>query len=152
MYFVNNKYKNKGKMLDKTEIVNLEGFSLGTKNKLYKIENCEIKQINVMNKTLATPLASKKVMSKYKKLINYITEVLIDEDDDDSGDAYREALNQIEKFRLIIKNKYRHLLSKKELEIMSKQLVLLQKELNNKIIEIHNSYLEMLNKSTKRSR
>ena len=50
------------------------------------------------------------------KLIKYLTELLVS--DDDTGDAMRKALNQIVK---------------------------IQKASNERLIEIHNSYLELLN-------
>ena len=84
-------------------------------------------------------------MKKYNKLLEYLTELLVS--DDDTGDAMREALNHIEKFRLEIKIKYRKYLMKKDLEMMSKQLVKLQKAANNRLLEIHNSYLEQLNRN-----
>ena len=49
-------------------------------------------------------------MKKYDKLIKYLTELLVSADD--TGDAMREALNQIEKFRLEIKIKYRKFLKR----------------------------------------
>ncbi len=55
-------------------------------------------------------------MKKYDKLIKYLTELLVS--DDDTGDVMREALNQIVK---------------------------IQKASNERLIEIHNSYLELLN-------
>ena len=64
-------------------------------------------------------------------------------DDDDSGDSIREALNQIEKFKQEIKNKYRDYLKKKDLELMSKQLYLLQKEATERYMEIRNSFIKM---------
>ena len=97
---------------------------------------------------LAKPIVNSQVAKKYDKLIKYLTELLVS--DDDTGDAMREALNQIEKFRLIVKNKYRDFLEQKELEFMSKQLVKLKKIANQKLIEIHNSYVEQMN--NKRSR
>lgn len=142
--------KNKFRMLDKTELMDIDGFLMGSKNKVFKINKCDIREIKVVNKKLANPLVSKKVFKEYEKLITYLAEVLVD-DDDDSGETYREALNQIERFRVQIKNKYREFLTQKELEKMSKQLKLLQKELNNKFIQIQNSYMDYLN-SNKRSR
>ena len=52
----------------------------------------------------------------------------------------------------ILKIKYRNYLKQKELEMMSKQLTQLQKVANERLLEIHNSYLESLNNENKRSK
>ncbi len=140
MYSVLDKYVNKGKMIDKTEIIDLDGFLMSSRNKAFKIGGSEIRQIKVMDKELANPLVSKQVFKHYERLLAILTELLVD--DDDSGDNYREALNQIEKFRLEIKNKYRKYLKQKELEMMSKQLVALQGEARSRLMEIQRSYEE----------
>ena len=130
MYTINNKEK---KILTpKEELINIDGFLMASKRKVFKINGAEIREIKVVNKKLANPLVYKKVLQKYNILINLLTDLLVG--DDDSGDSYREALNQIEKFRLEIKNKYRRYLKKNELEKMSKQLMTLKKEANKKII------------------
>ena len=149
MYSVSEKYINKGKLLDKMELVDINGFLMGNKNKTFKIKGTNIHKIRIMNRTLANPLASKKVFDKYNKLIHLLTELLLD--DDDSGDSYREALNQIEKFRLEVKNKYRDYLKRKEIEKMSKQLSILQKEAKKKIMEMSYSEEEYEN-NNRRSR
>ena len=113
------------------------------KNKVFNIGDYKVSNIVIYSKILGEKVVSSKVMKKYDKLIKYLTELLVS--DDDTGDAMREALNQIEKFRLERKIKYRKILKKKELELMSKQLVKLQKVANERLIEIHNSYLELLN-------
>lgn len=117
-------------------------FSMGSDEKVFNIGGCGISKIHILNNDLAYPLINTKVLKRYDKLIKYLTELLVD--DDDTGDSMREALNQIEKFRLEIKNKYRDYLKKKELEMMAKQLVTLQKAANERLLEIHNSYLEMM--------
>lgn len=137
MYSVDNKKKNKNKLVDKTELIELDGFIMGSKNKTYKIGGNEVRDIKVVDTKLATSLVNMQVSKKYQKLINYLTELLVD--DDDSGDTYREVLNQIEKFRQEIKNKYRKFLKEKELEAMSKKLVILQKEANKRLFEIQNN-------------
>ena len=145
MYSVNSKKKNKNKLVDKTEIIELDGFMMGSKNKVFKIEGNGVKDIKVVDKNLASSLVNKQVFKKYEKLINYLTELLID--DDGSGDTYREALNQIEKFRQEIKNKYRKYLKQKELETMSKKLVVLQKEANKRLFEIQNRVYEFVDEN-----
>lgn len=147
MFFLNKKKKIKKKIND----INLiDGFSMGSKNKVFKIASEKVKGIIVYNSKLINNLVSKKVITIYNKLIAYLTELILNSDDTDSGSAMREALNQIEKFRLEIKIKYRKYLKKKELEMMSKKLVKMQKIANDRLLEIHNSYVEML--SNKRSR
>lgn len=137
MYSVDNKKKNKNKLVDKTELIELDGFMMGSKSKVYKINGNEVRDIKVMDTNLASSLVKQQVAKKYEKLIAYLTDLLVD--DDDSGDTYREVLNQIEKFRQEIKNKYRKFLKQKELEMMSKKLVVLQKEANKRLFEIQNS-------------
>lgn len=144
MYSINNK-KSKGKVIEISELV---GFPMGSSKKIFKVDGCNIKGIEVCDRNLANPLASKKVLKQYNKLITYLTQLLIDADDDD-GSTYHEILNQIEKFRLIIKNRYRDFLKKKELEMMSKQLKVLQKETQSRLIELQ-SYDEMENVNNRR--
>lgn len=145
MYSVDNKIKNKNKLIDKTEIIELDGFMMGSKNKTFKIDGNEVRDIKVVDTKLANALVNKQVFKKYEKLISYLTELLID--DDDSGDTYREALNQIEKFRQEIKNKYRKYLKQKELEMMSKKLVVLQKEANKRLFELQNNMYKYENEN-----
>ena len=146
MYNINK--TKKGKTAIKEEIINIDGFLMASKRKVFKINGAEIREIKVVNKKLANPLVYKKVLQKYNILINLLTDLLVS--DDDSGDSYREVLNQIEKFRIEIKNKYRKYLKKNELEKMSKQLMTLKKEANKKIVELHNSYMEYQNQSNRR--
>ena len=147
---VDGKYKNKMKMLDKTELMDIDGFLMGSRNRVFKINGCNIREIKVVNKKLANPLVSKKVEKEYIKVVTYVTELLVD-DDDGSGETAREALNQIERFRVQIKNKYREYLTQKQLEKMSKQLRLLQKASEDKFIQIQNSYYNYIN-DNKRSK
>lgn len=139
MYSVDNKkFKNKYKMLDKMEILNIEGFIMGSQNRVFKIDGESVRNIKVVNTKLANSVVTNQVLKKYNKLINYLTDLL--SSDDDSGETCREALNQIERFRIEIKNKYRKFLKQKELEMMSKQLLILQKEANKRLIELNDYY------------
>lgn len=135
MYTVIAKKNMSKKLVDKNELIEFDGFLMASKNKTFKIGDTEVREIKVINKKLANPLAAKKVFKQYDKLIVLLTELMVD--DDDSGDSLREALNQIEKFRLQIKNRYREYLEQKELLKMSKQLKLLQQEASKRLLEMN---------------
>ena len=140
MYSVSKK-KNNNK-LDNFEILNLDGFLMSSKNG-FKIHNQVIKDIRIVDSDIAHRIVADRVKIRYEKLIEYLTDVLTG--DDDSGDSMHEALNQIERFRLEIKNKYRHYLKKLELQKMSKQLITLKKELEKEILEIEEARIHLTN-------
>ena len=148
MYSINFDVVNTGYLAEMNYVDN--GFVLGSRNKVFSIAGMAVKNIIIYTKQLASALVSEKVITKFQKLVVLLTELLVD--DDESGDTFREALNHIEKFRLEIKIKYRNYLKQKELEMMSKQLTQLQKVANERLLEIHNSYLDSLNNENKRSR
>ena len=96
-----------------------------------------IKNIRIFDVILARPMVVKMVDKKYKKVIAYVTELLVS--DDESGEPFRLALTEMEKFRQEIKNKYRVFLEQEELNIMAKQLSVLQKQAKNQFDELQNS-------------
>ena len=111
--------------------LNLNGYTMPNKHN-FSIEGEEINNINIINKKLASPIVKKVVLKKFNKLIEELTDLLIS--DDETGNSNRQALDKIEKFRVMIKNKYREYLGKKELEKMSIKLKLLQKEAFKKLL------------------
>lgn len=136
MYTIKRESKTKNIKLN-----SLEGFLLPSKRKAFQIQGMNVSNICVLAPILAHPIVIKKVMQKYRKLIALLTELLIS--DDDTGDTFREALNQIEKFRQEVKNKYRAYLTKKELEQMSKQLKIFQLEAQTRFMELQASLQEI---------
>ena len=133
-----NKIKKKRKVINKEDLLLLDGFMM-TSKRGFIVNGVKVYNVEIMNKKLANGVVTKQVLKKYNKLIALLTELLIS--DDDSGDTFREALNQIEKFRLEVKNKYREFLKKKELEMMSKQLATLKQEANRRLFEIQDNYV-----------
>ena len=133
MYFLNRK-----KMKDIVDDLYLSGVMFGIENRSYKIGTVIIKNLEIYDKKLAHPIAVMQVKKKYEKLMNILPDLLIS--DDDSGESIRHALNEIERFRQIIKNKYREYLKEKDLKLMSSQLKALQREAKAKYLEMQNSY------------
>lgn len=135
----NKKMKFKKNKVDGYELINLDGFTMSSKHG-FKIDGQIIREVKVVDKDLAHMIVYDKVKNKYSKVIDKLTDLITS--DDDSGDSFREALNQIERFRLEIKNKYRKYLKQKELEKMSKQLSTLKKEAENRLVEINEQLME----------
>lgn len=133
MYFLNRK-----KMKDIVDDLYLSGVMFGIENRSYKIGTVIIKNLEIYDKKLAHPIAVMQVKKKYEKLMKILPDLLIS--DDDSGESIRSALNEIERFRQIIKNKYREYLKEKDLKLMSSQLKVLQREAKAKYLEMQNSY------------
>lgn len=133
MYFLNRK-----KMKDIVDDLYLSGVMFGIENRSYNIGTVIIKNLEIYDKKLAHPIAVMQVKKKYEKLMNILPDLLIS--DDDSGESIRHALNEIERFRQIIKNKYREYLKEKDLKLMSSQLKVLQREAKSKYLEMQNSY------------
>ena len=133
MYFLNRK-----KMKDIVDDLYLSGVMFGIENRSYKIGTVIIKNLEIYDKKLAHPIAVMQVKKKYEKLMNILPDLLIS--DDDSGESIRSALNEIERFRQIIKNKYREYLKEKDLKLMSSQLKVLQRQAKSKYLEMQNSY------------
>lgn len=141
MYLIVRK-TNDNYLIEYDELKRIKGFLMSKRNKLFSVCNCEVKNILIVNKKLAYPFVSDIVTKKYDRFIKKITEFLVS--DDESGDTFREALNQIEKFRMELKNKYRDFLKKKEMELMTKQLTTLQKEATVRLMDLQHNYYAMM--------
>lgn len=133
------KLKNKTKFSSLQSLEELNYFLMPSKQNGFKIAGETVKEIRIYLPEFAHSTVSKYVANKYNKLIANVTELLTDNDGDDDGESFRHALNEIERFRQEIKNKYRMFLEKKELMIMSKQLGLLKTEALKELNELQNN-------------
>lgn len=77
-------------------------------------------KISIYSLEIQKVFISNKVYKKYLKLLKLVDFYL--NSDDDTGTAYHEALNEIERFRQLVKNKYRDYILDKALKEMSLEL------------------------------
>ncbi len=129
----------------KSANITFDGIMMGSKNKTFNINGMKVKNILIVDKLMANSFVMCLVSKKYNKLIDKL--MLLLTSDDDTGESFREALNIIEKFRLEIKIKYRKFLEKKVLKQMALQLKQLQKEAENRFLELQNYYSENMENS-----
>lgn len=83
------------------------------------IKSCDNK-VSIYSLEIQKVFISNKVYKRYLKLLKLVNFYL--NSDDETGTAYHEALNEIEKFRQLVKNKYRAYLLDKILKEMSLEL------------------------------
>lgn len=139
MYSVNKtkKVSKKTSFSNICELERLSSFLMPSRTNGFTVDGQLIKDIRVFDALLARPMVVKLVDKKYKKLIVYVTELLVS--DDDSGESLRVALTEMEKFRQEIKNKYRVFLEQEELNFMAKQLSVLHKQAKEQFTELQNN-------------
>ena len=77
--------------------------------------------IHVVDYIIKKEMLKKQLAKKLDKLMRLLKFYF--ESDDDSGVAYQEALNEINKFREILRNKYRKLMNEEMLESINNELL-----------------------------
>lgn len=134
MYIVKSCNSKNHKLVNSVNFVNIDGFMMPSKNNSFMINSERIKDIKIVDRKLILNVINKKVTKKYQRLVRELTDLLIEESDDE-GTAMRQILDKIEKFRQEIKFKYRSYMKKKDLELMAKQLRMFQGEAKKRLLE-----------------
>ena len=105
----------------------IDGYDI-TPKKNAKIEDAiNVNKIVIINPTLANKVAKKKIDLKFRKLIELLN--IIFESDDDTGEAYHQGLNEVEKLKEELIDKYKKYLDSEEYDTMEKKLGILEHEL-----------------------
>ncbi len=114
----------------------------------FHINDVDVKNIIIFNKKMARPFILRIVNHKFDKLIVKLTDDISSDSDDD--ETFKKILEEIELFRLLIKERYRPFLRKNELEKMAKKLKFLQKEAMQRLLNLHD--VNVVSKNVSRGR
>ena len=113
----------------------MDGYDLSPKKGI-KIEDAiNVNKVVIINPSLANKVANKKLNIKFRKLVGVLN--VIFETDDETGSAYHQGLDEVNRLRMELINKYKKHLSDEEVDIFEKKLGILEHELK---IRLH--YLE----------
>ena len=124
----------KDKSITYFEYDKIDGYDI-TPKKNVKIEDAiNVNKIVIINPTLANKVAKKKIDLKYRKLIELLN--IIFESDDDTGEAYHQGLNEVEKLKEELIDKYKKYLDSEEYDTMEKKLGILEHELKIRLFYI----------------
>ena len=127
----------------------LKGFGFSPKNNV-KYEGIIVNKMVIIKPSMIEKVLRKKIKRKLDLYLKLIIR-FIESDDSSDGSALREALNDLTRYKSIIKNKYQKYLDEKYLRILLKKITLLEYELSSKIINLE-SYEYEEEKKSHRSR
>jgi len=121
------KEKNK-KSVTYFEYDKLDGFNMTPKNKNIKLKDAiNVNKMVIINPSFIEKLINKKINTKIRKLIDLLANIY-DIDDEDPSGALMEALNEVEKFKREMINKYLNYMTKEQVDVLEKKVQILESE------------------------
>ena len=123
----------------------IDGFKITPKNRI-EYPGIEVNSMLIIKPSFIEKVLKKKIQRKLNIYLNYI----IDESESDDDDSYREALNNISRYRDKVEYKYRKYLDDKYINLLLKKIALLERKIKSKVIykELNKEeYIEVRGKS-----
>lgn len=128
----------------------LNGYQMTAKNKNIKLKDAiNVNKMVIINQSLIDKIINRNIDSKFKKLINLILGIY-DTSDDPAGNMML-ALNEVEKFKREVINKYVNYMNKKQLEKLERKIRLLEGEIAKKSY-LMNERIDEVEYETRKSR
>ena len=106
-------------------------YDMSSKNKIDG--GIKINKINLVEQEFIDKVLDKKISRRFKKLLELIASITENDEEPSSGLMY--ALDETERLKREIINKYNHLIKKEELELIDKKLMMIEKELKKRLYE-----------------
>lgn len=108
----------------------LNGYNLVSKKDVHFADAIDVSRIIIINPSFIDKVSTRKMNAKFERLINMMQIVCENGDDDETGEGYRIALDEANKLKMELWNKYKRFVSEKKLELMIKKIEILEDELN----------------------
>lgn len=120
------KANNKGEITLET-IEKINGYKVKPKNK-YNYKGMKVNSMVIIKSSFIEKVLKRKIKTKLEFYLNYIIN-LVDEDDDDDT---RKALDELERFKETVEYKYRKYLDDKYVNLLHKKISLIEHEIKLK--------------------
>jgi len=119
----------------------IDGYNLKAKKNTNFFDDINVSRVVIINPSFSEKIANKKMDAKFERLLTMMNIVC---EEDDSGEGLDIVLNEANKFRMELINKYRKYIEAEKLELMLKKIEIIEKELNlrRKAIEYTMGYGE----------
>lgn len=110
----------------------IKGYNITPKNNVKFQDAINVNKMILINPSLIEKMVDKKIDRKFNYLINMMS-VVCENDSDDSGDGLYMALDEVEKFRTELCNKYRMYLNEEKQLLLERKIGILEDELKLRI-------------------
>lgn len=117
------------------DIDKLKGYGFSPKNNV-KYDGIVVNKMVIIKPSMIEKVLRKKIKKKLDLYLKLIIK-FIESDDSSTGDALREALNDLTRYKNIIEYKYKKYLDEKYLKILLKKIAILEYELNSRLINVN---------------
>lgn len=114
----------------------LKGFNFSPKNNV-KYDGIIVNKMVVIKPSMIEKILRKKIKRKLDLYLKLIIKFIESDSGEDDG-ALRETLNDLTRYKSIIKHKYQKYLDEKYLKILLKKVTLLEYEINSRLVNVNN--------------
>ena len=90
----------------------------------------------IVKHTFIEKLLKKKIQKKLEIYLNYIVDVIDEEDDSTSSGALAEILDELSRYKDILRYRYAKYLGEKYVDLLMKKIDLLEYELKLKVMQV----------------
>ena len=109
-----------------------KGYNITPKNSI-KYDGVRVNKMIIVKPSMIEKVLKRKIKNRLDLYLRTIVEIM-DENDDTGTSGIREALNELTRFKNIIKYKYEKHLEEKYLTILNKKIEILEYELKKKLL------------------
>lgn len=131
----------------------LKGFKITPKNQV-KYDGIMVNQMILINPSFIETVLKKKIKRKLDQYLQYMIQVIamIENGEDEDGSLIEMVLNDLDRYRRTIINRYREYLDKKYIDLIMEKISLLERELRKKTVYLEPLQEEIEKTSGRRSR
>ena len=107
----------------------LKGFNMTSKAKNLKLKDAiNVNKMVIINPSFVEKLVNKRINLRMKRLLDFLSNVYEDNNDEDPGGALMLALNEVEKFKREMMNKYMEYMTREQQKLLDKKIKILEQE------------------------
>ena len=112
----------------------IAGYKFVPKNSI-KYDGVKVNTVVVINQSMIEKVLKRKIKNKLDLYLKLIINFINDDNDDNDSSTYKEALDDLARYKGIIQYKYKKYLDQKYMEILLKKIAVLEYEIKKRIDE-----------------